>query len=238
MYYPPNDLLMAYGFDSLSAFLNVSTDGNTFTKYRFPKAHVQWDEADVSWTRTRHIQTGTMLADMHGIFYQLQRSYGGRVLTPGFIPIPICRHMSPIEDFTTYLGWLVLGSFTNWPRNWERSRADTALILMKPDDLWSYGDKPRGFGGVWKDTSISAGATSDPFLIYGFDMKTLHLWSDTAGTFTIEVDPVGDGSWKTYDTVSLTATKLYDKYIITGDAVWCRVKFDTAAKVGAWFHLR
>jgi hypothetical protein len=111
------------------------------------------------------------------------------------------------------------------------------LDFFRLEDLWSFG-KPGGYGGVWKDTSISAGATSNPFLIYGFETKTIHLWSDTPGTFTIEVDPVGDGSWKTYDTVTLTSTRLYDKFIITGDAVWCRVKFDTAAKVGAWFHLR
>lgn len=38
----------------------------------------------------------------------------------------------------------------------------------KTDDLWQFG-KPAGWGGVWWDTPVKAGESSDPYLMTGFD---------------------------------------------------------------------
>lgn len=111
-----------------------------------------------------------------------------------------------------------------------------SLDFYKPMELWNL-RKPSGYGGVWKDTSVDTGETSDPFLVNGFDQKTIHLETDAATDFDIEVDPVGDGSWKTYDTVSFGGSG-YDTYIMTGDAIWARIKSSDAVTATAWLNLR
>ncbi|MBZ0297775.1 MAG: hypothetical protein K8L99_34790, partial [Anaerolineae bacterium] len=73
------------------------------------------------------------------------------------------------------------------------------LWFGKTDDLWSFG-KPSGWGGVWWEDEVKAGEASDPYLMTGFDKKVLHLTheADDAVAFRIEVDFLGNGSWKTY----------------------------------------
>ena len=66
--------------------------------------------------------------------------------------------------------------------------------------------------------------------------KTIHLETDAATDYTIQVDPIGDGSWKDYDTVSFGGAG-YDAYIMTGDAVWVRVKSSDAVTATAWFEV-
>lgn len=67
------------------------------------------------------------------------------------------------------------------------------------DALWQMG-KPSGWGGPWWKTPVEAGQVSDPFLMTGFDKKGLHLAHDSDATvsFRIEVDFLGDGTWKRY----------------------------------------
>ena len=40
------------------------------------------------------------------------------------------------------------------------------------DDLWKLG-KPVGHGGPWMNTLVKSGAMSDPYLMTGYDKKTL-----------------------------------------------------------------
>jgi hypothetical protein len=42
------------------------------------------------------------------------------------------------------------------------------------DDLWKLG-KPRGHGGPWAKTAAQADVPSDPYLMTGYDRKTLSL---------------------------------------------------------------
>jgi hypothetical protein len=44
----------------------------------------------------------------------------------------------------------------------------------KTDDLWGFG-KPQGWGGPWRNTEVVSGQVSDPYLMTGFDKKTLHV---------------------------------------------------------------
>ena len=39
-----------------------------------------------------------------------------------------------------------------------------ALWLGEVDDIWRMGE-PRGIGGPWVESTISAGAASDPYLM-------------------------------------------------------------------------
>ena len=83
-------------------------------------------------------------------------------------------------------------------------QSQSGIWFGKTDDLWSFG-KPRGWGGPWRKTRISAGSPSDPYLMTGFDKKVLHLFQEQAAEveITIEVDFLGDGSWQKYETLRL-----------------------------------
>ena len=74
-----------------------------------------------------------------------------------------------------------------------------ALWCGDIDDLWRMG-KPRGEGGPWKDTLAQPGVPSDPYLMTGYDHKSVGLrhGSQQDVTFTIEVDFLHDGTWNTY----------------------------------------
>jgi hypothetical protein len=47
-----------------------------------------------------------------------------------------------------------------------------ALWVGAIDDLWGLG-KPVGIGGVWMDTEVAAQTYSDPYLMSGYDKKSL-----------------------------------------------------------------
>jgi len=229
-------VLIAFGWDDCSAFLNFTPDGTMWTKYRLPKAHDFWGHSDATNTRIRHVNPHATLADLFGICYIVTDGYGTPGVPSTFIPKPMGNHLSTFEDFTTWRGRLAVLGTANWFRSHERSGADTGLRVMTLEDLYQMG-KPHGHGGVWNGTSVGAGETSDPFLINGFDQKTIHLETDAATDYTIQVDPIGDGSWKDYDTVSFSGSG-YDTYIMSGDAVWARVKSSDAVTATAWFNMR
>jgi len=187
---------------------------------------------------------GTILMDAYGLFYELQtRENPGGYAIGGLQPRPISQSFGAINDFTPFRGMIAMGlaGSTTFPGSPSRTdtrsgQARSGLTFVKPQDLWKFG-KPEGWGGVWNGTSVGAGETSDPFLINGFDKKTIHLETDAATDYTIQVDPIGDGSWKDYDTVSFGGAG-YDAYIMTGDAVWVRVKSSDAVTATAWFNVR
>ncbi len=76
------------------------------------------------------------------------------------------------------------------------------------DDVWQLG-KPRGIGGPWKDTRVEANAPSDPYLMTGFDAKTLSLSHRSKQTVTIrlELDITGDGLWRNYKSFAVLPVK-------------------------------
>jgi len=105
------------------------------------------------------------------------------------------------------------------------------------DDLWGWG-KPTGWGGVWRNADLGAGEVSDPFLMTGFDKKTLHLTNDSERdvSFTVEVDFLGDGAWKTYKTISVGANGYVFHVFPDGfGAHWVRLRAGGACRATAWF---
>jgi len=234
-----NNPAMFIGKDALSAFVDVTINGSTFTRYRLPFGLPNYELCEELRWVVRPIESFRAIANIAGILYELPCWYGGKggdiKTTYGFKPVPICNVPWSIFDMCTFNGYLVIGVSESYPPEYHTGQPQSGLHFMPIEVLYVLG-KPRGYGGVWKDTSVEADQYSDPFLIYGFDRKTIHLWTDTAGDFTIEVDPTGNGDWKTYDTVTLGAGE-YTTYIMTGDAVWVRFKFSAAAKVGAWLVL-
>jgi hypothetical protein len=121
---------------------------------------------------------------------------------------PICTHNKRISDFCSWRGMLVLtGIQAGAAADGHCIPAEddqVGLWFGDVDDLWQMG-KPRGRGGPWKKTHVQAGTPSDPFLMTGFDHKTLHVShnADQSVTFVIEVDFLRDGSWLTYQKLTV-----------------------------------
>jgi hypothetical protein len=143
----------------------------------------------------REVCTERDLFNCGGTFYELPAENAGGISKVR----PIATHELKIQDYCSYRGLLVMTGINggeNNPRIVRSSDGQAAVWLGAADDLWKLG-KPRGHGGPWMHSPVSAGMPSDPFLLRGFDRKRLDL-SIEGGTevdVTLEVDITGDGSW-------------------------------------------
>jgi hypothetical protein len=105
------------------------------------------------------------------------------------------------------------------------------------DDLWKLG-KARGVGGPWKDSQAEAGRPSDPYLMTGYDRKSLTL-SHTAGreiTVTAEIDVDGTGAWIPYRRFQVADTPVEHTFPEGFGAYW--IRFTSDASVVATAQLR
>ncbi|MBN1417592.1 MAG: twin-arginine translocation signal domain-containing protein [Planctomycetes bacterium] len=192
-------VIFATGWDRASAILRVCARGQ-WRRYRLPKASHTYDHAWITeWPRIREVESQRFLMDCHGVFYELSPlAYGGAVWGVR----PISTHLRIIPDYCSFLGMLVLGGNQVTPggdTNLLAGDPQAGLWFGKTDDLWRFG-KPQGWGGVWRDSAVEAGVASDPYLLTGFEQKVLHIFHGADGpvTFSIEVDFLGDGTWKRY----------------------------------------
>jgi hypothetical protein len=91
---------------------------------------------------------------------------------------------------------------------------------------------------VWWAARVKAGEPSDPYLMTGFDQKVLHLAHDSAEpvTFTVEVDFLGNGTWKPYQAFEVPG-KGYLHHEFPGgfSAHWARVAADRDCVATAYF---
>lgn len=228
--------VFATGWDRASAILQVRING-TWTRYRLPKASRTYDHFwQTEWPRIREVEHERFLMDCHGMFYELTpTTYQNRVWGVN----PICTHLRVIPDFCTFGGLLVLGGNQATPTgdsNLLTGDPQSGLWFGKPDDLWQWG-KPRGWGGPWWDTSTQAGVPSDPYLMTGFDAKTVHLVHDGAGpvAFDIEVDFLGTGQWHRYKSVIVPSGEYVHHEFPAGySAHWVRFVADSACTATAY----
>lgn len=148
----------------------------------------------------REVATERDLFNAGGTFFELPAENAG-----GFAKArAVATHNRSIGDFCSYRGLLVMsGIATDAPAtNPHIVRSDdgrTALWVGAIDDVWKLG-KPRGAGGPWKDTDVKADVSSDPFLMTGYDRKTLTLShrSSSPIKIRIECDITGAGLWVPY----------------------------------------
>ena len=216
---------------------SVIVTGCDGQRFRLPKGDPAFSHAPPSRGLRELIQE-RYLADFHGTFYEVPRDSGSR---PDYQRIkPVASHRNRISDFCTWRGLLVL------------SGAGTAAIadghVFGPahgpklwfgaiDDLWKLGE-PRGIGGPWKDTVVKAQEPSDPFLMTGYDRKSVTLVHDAnqAVAFTIEVDFLADGTWHAYAKFSVAPRKpLLYRFPPGYGAHWVRLKAGAPCKATATF---
>jgi len=234
--YEFDNVIFATGWDESSAILKALIAGKWHT-YRLPKASHTFDQYwQTEWTRIREVETERYLMDCHGMFYELSpvafydSIWGVR---------PISTHLRVVPDFCSYRGLLALAGNQATPvgNNLLSPQAQSGIWFGKTDDLWSFG-KPSGWGGPWRDTPVGKDEPSDPFLMFGFDQKVLHLTQTGASAveFKIEVDILGNGCWQPYEQIRVSSSG-YSYHVFPSGftAHWVRLVPTAACKATAVF---
>ncbi len=231
--------MFATGWDRASAIMKVYTHNDqTWRTYRLPKASHTFDHKwQTEWPRIREVEHERLLMDHHGMFYELSPwAYGNRIWGVR----PISTHLWVIPDFCTYRGLLIMGSDNASPSHGHSpttAEPQSGLWLGKTDDLWQFG-KPAGWGGPWWNDALKPGQVSDPYLMTGFDKKCLHLTHDSAKpvTFTVEVDFLGCGDFRTYAKLRVPARGyVHHEFPCGFSAHWVRLVSGGKCKASAQF---
>ena len=156
----------------------------------------------------REVATERDLLNCGGIFYELPAKNAMGVSRIR----PIASHNLDIFDFCSYRG-LMLASGTNLaalenknPNIVVSDDGKFAIWAGSIDDLWKLG-KCVGRGSLWHEEPVADGQYSDPFLLCGFDKKTLFVDSDADISLSLEIDIDGTGIWTPYKTVEAKAGK-------------------------------
>ncbi len=177
---------------------------------------------------------GGRLVEASGILYAVPGDGGwGRA-------VPLCAPGRRIADFCLWQEKLVLaGDFEDCVAGRTICSADgrVRLWIGSPGDLRKLG-RPSGTGMVWKNATVQLDVPSDPFLMSGYDRKTLEITNHglAACVFTIEVDPVGRGPWiKVASLVVQPGTSLRHEFPAGFAAHWIRLVPGNDGQVSATF---
>ena len=183
----------------------VGKKGN-YTILRLPKGHPAFDQPFAFGHPRMHreLESERMMANIHGTFYEVPFWIVGQA--PLYTKMrPVSSHKKQISDFTTWNGLLVMGGLKPGAQSSEHvylsKDGGASLWLGGIDDLWKLG-KPVGIGGPWKNSKVKAGEPSDPYLMTGYDQKTLVLQADKDCKITAEIDIdhwTGFHPYKTFD---------------------------------------
>jgi len=167
-------------------------------------------------------------ADLSGF---LRTAEGGGLLQGG--AKLLLESMSSITALHPYRGRLFFG-VTKEPAEYRFSVYELDLFTNK-GEYPAFGRYFTQDGAEWNAKSISANDTTDRVPVGGHPKVTVHAYSDTAGTLTVQVrEP--DGEWRDYDTMSVSAGGS-NSIVITGQASWIRVTFDAAATITCWYEV-
>ena len=178
--------------------------------------------------KVREVCTERDMLQAHGTFYELPA-----LNAKGAIRMrPIATSDVAVHDYCSYRGLLVLSGIDPAVKdNRHLIRSDdgkAAVWVGAADDLWQLG-KPRGFGGPWKNTAVQKGIPSDPYLMTGYDKKTLTLTNHGAKPVRVAVllDVAGDGRTSAYRAIEVPAgkevTHAFESWI---NAYWVRFVAD------------
>jgi hypothetical protein len=205
-------------------------------RYRLPKGAAAFDQPfPTGWPRgIREVQSERYLANIHGTLYEMPRDTGVPDLRP------VCTHNRRIVDFCSWRGLLVISGtrIDAEPdgQYFASEDGEVGLWFGAVDDLWALG-KPVGQGGPWRDTAVTAGVPSDPYLMTNYDRKRVALShdADQPVTFTLEVD-VDHRSWNPYKSIAVPPGETVPHRFPEGyNAHWIRVVADRDCTATAWF---
>ena len=179
----------------------------------------------------REVATERDLFNFGGTFYELPARNA-----QGFAKIrPIATHNLKIHDYASHFGLLFLTGLNGKEGERIIKSADGKLALWAGviDDLWQLG-KPRGIGGVWKNSKVEPGEPSLPYLMTGYDRKSVTISTQDDSDITLEIDIDGTGLWVPYKTFNIQAGAPAEHAFPEGfSAYWIRAvsSVDTTATV-------
>ena len=182
--------------EDAASIIYTADDGKRF---RLPRAGNDFSAGRLC----REVATERDLFNCGGTFFELPAENAA-----GFCRVrPVASHHLAITDYCSYRGLLVLSGVqlanANGNRHLIRSTdGKTGLWVGAIDDLWQLG-KPVGTGGPWQNSAVRAGAPSDPYLMTGYDQKTLRLSADRPTVISVQVDLTGTGTWRTWREIDL-----------------------------------
>ena len=213
-------------FDAASIIFTDDQD----RRWRLPRGDASLDhDSQLGPDRVdREVATERDLFNAGGTFFELPADNAG-----GFAKVrPVATHNLRIHDYCSYRGlFLINGLAIHTPEdNPHVIRSDdgkTALWAGAIDDVWRLG-KVRGFGGPWKETEVKTNRPSDPYLMTGYDKKTLMLAADKEVNVEVQIDIDGTGLWKTYRTFSVKPGKTVEHDFPSAfQAYWIRTTATT-----------
>jgi hypothetical protein len=183
----------------------------------------------------REVCTERDLFNAGGTFFELPAENAG-----GAAKIrAVTTHNRRIKDYTSFRGLFVISGLDQSAQAGDHvirsTDGKTALWVGAVDDIWRFG-KPRGFGGPWKNAQVEAGKPSDPYLLTGYDKKSLTLSHDATVPvkITVEIDPTGTGTWVPWKEFSVPAGESVSyQFPDSFSAYWLRTKSDSSCKATA-----
>jgi hypothetical protein len=206
-------------------------------RYRLPFGAGLASDWQSSARTLRECVTERYLLNTGGSFFMVPRPTAGG---PQRMK-PICTHAKRIADFCSWRGLMVLSGCRADSKpdgHYFSSGSGAGLWFGDIDDLWKMG-KPVGHGGPWLRSSVKANEPSDPYLMDGYDRKTLELSHDAPAvvTFTLEVDVAANGGWLPLRTFTVAAGQTVKYAFPEGYcAHWLRLRADAACKATAKLH--
>lgn len=218
-----------------SSVLVVDDDGQ---RWRFPLGDASYTKLtdDGKLRICREVATERDLMNLHGTFYELPAENAG-----GFAKVrPVASHGLAIQDYASYRGLLVMTGLVKGQRDNRHiitSEDGHAQVWVGAiDDLWKLG-KPVGQGGPWKETSVTKGKPSDPYLIGFYDQRHLKISHGHSGPvkFKVQVEPVGHGPWMDYLEIEVQAGETFEyQFPDEFQARWIRFQADKDCNATAW----
>ena len=227
---------------SLDAASVIYTD-EAGKRWRLPRGRADYRlEGALGFERTdREVCTERDLLNAAGTFFELPAENAGGIAKVR----ALTTHNRRIQDYASWRGLLVLtGLDEDAPVSNSHIVRSTdgkaAVWLGVVDDLWSLG-KPIGVGGPWKNTAVQPGVASDPYLLTGYDRKTVTLSHTSAAPvrFRVEVDLTGTGQWVNYRSFDVPAGQaLAHAFPAAYQAYWLRVVAESATTATAWLDYK
>lgn len=214
-------------------------------RLRLPKGHSAFDRPFTNGhpRAVREVESERHLANIHGTFYELPLVSNGAPPAWNLIR-PVSSHSKKITDFCSWNGLLVLtgvrANATNDGHVFRDAKQNTALWFGGIDDLWKFG-KPIGDGGPWRDTKVTSATPSDPYLMKGYDQKsvTMSHTSPEPVTLTLEIDLDGTGLWVRYQSFEVPpGSPVQYEFPVQFSAAWVRAVADRDTTATVQFEYR
>jgi hypothetical protein len=156
-------------------------------RWRLPRGHASFGVPKPGVRISREVSTERDLFNAGGTFYELPSNNAGGIA----MVRPVCTHNLPVRDYCSWRGLTVMSGVGDDPppagEIVRSSDGAVSLWLGVSDDLWAFG-KPVGEGGPWKDTRVKANEPSEPYLMTGYDEKTLRLSHGNSAPLRIRVE--------------------------------------------------